>query len=73
VLKHRKFVHLSVQGSGLPDRPTGYSIPFDDGIEKLLTFYSTYLERRDVQTYDVLIQRVYGLLHILRCTFDTKI
>ena len=86
VLKHRKVVHISVQGRltkslkilqggqvvSLPDRPTEYGIPFDKEIFKLLNFYSVYLKRRSAQLYDVLRQKLYVLLHILRPTLDTK-
>jgi hypothetical protein len=38
---------------------------------KCLSFYSIYLEWTGAQLYDVLIHRLYGLLHILTCTLDT--
>jgi hypothetical protein len=39
---------------------------------KYSSFYSIYLERTDIQNYDVLTQKLYGPLHILRCNLDTK-
>lgn len=36
------------------DRTTGYSILFDNGI---FILFKTYLERRDVQIYDVVTQK----------------
>jgi hypothetical protein len=41
------------------------------GFLKFVSFYEIYLNGEVYNFYDVLIQRLYRLLHILKCTLDS--